>query len=122
MPTVDDGLGDQTHVRTALRLLVVQTIAGVGAGGILAGVLLAATHLDVSGALFVAGVVVAIAGTVWSLGVPMRAVPWTLGVARMDDPTSISRRPTGTSQADAVLVVSSIVAGLLLVGSAVVAH
>jgi hypothetical protein len=103
-------------------LLVVQTIAGVGAGGILAGVLLAATHLDVSGALFVAGAVVAIAGTVWSLGVPMRAFPWTLGVARMDDPTSISRRPTGTSQADAVLVVSSIVAGLLLVGSAVIAH
>jgi hypothetical protein len=39
----------------------------------------------------------------------------------MDDPVSISRRPFGTSQADAVLVISSVLAALLLVAAAVIA-
>lgn len=119
---MDDGPTNATHIGTALRLLFVQTIGGLVAGGVLAGVLMATTHLGFSGALFVAALVVAVAGIAWSVGGPRRAVPWTLGVARMDDSTSISRRPTGSSQADAVLVVSSIVAGLLLAGSAILAQ
>jgi hypothetical protein len=109
------------HIATALRLLLVQTVGGLAAGGVVTGVLVATTHLGLSGALFVAGIVVAVVGIGWSLGGPSRALPWTLGVARMDDPTTISGRPVGTSQADAVLVVSSILAGLLLAVSAVIA-
>jgi hypothetical protein len=74
-----------------------------------------------SGSSFVAAIAVALAGIAWSLGGPKRALPWTLGIDRMDDPVSISRRPSGTSQADAVLAVSSISAGLLLAASAVIA-
>jgi hypothetical protein len=84
-------------------------------------VLVATTHLGLSGALFVAAFVVAVAGVGWGLGGPKRGLPGTLGIARMDDPVSISRPPVGTSQADAVLVVSSAFAGLLLVASAVIA-
>jgi hypothetical protein len=39
----------------------------------------------------------------------------------MDDPVGISRPPVGSSQADAVLVISSVLAGLLLAASAVIA-
>lgn len=111
---------DEVHIGTALRLLLIQTIGGLAAGGVVTGVLVATTHLGLSGALFVAGIVVAIAGIGWSLGGPKRALPATLGVARMDDPTSISQQPVGTSQADAVLVISSILAGVLLAASAVI--
>lgn len=83
--------------------------------------LLATTHFGLSAGLFVGAVVVAVAGTAWGVGGPNRALPWTLGVTRLDDSTSISRKPVGTSQADAVLVVSSILAGLLLLASAVIA-
>ncbi|MGH2972674.1 MAG: hypothetical protein ACRDNM_05010 [Gaiellaceae bacterium] len=111
----------EAHIGTALRLLVVQTIGGLVVGGVLTGVLIAATHLGLSGALFVAAIVVALAGAAWGVGGPKKAVPWTLGAARLDDSTSISERPVGTSQADAVLVVSSILAGLLLAAAAVIA-
>ncbi|HKB94929.1 MAG TPA: hypothetical protein VKC62_11940 [Gaiellaceae bacterium] len=114
-------MGGPTHIGDALRLLAVQTIGGLAAGWGLAGVLVATTHFGLSGALFVGAVVVGLAGTAWGVGGPNKALPWTLGVARLDDPTSISRRPVGTSQADAVLVVSSILAGLLLLASAVIA-
>lgn len=111
----------EVHIATALRLLLMQTIGGVAAGGVVTGVLVATTHLGLSGALFVAGIVVAIAGIGWGIGGPKRALPGTLGIARMDDPVGISRRPVGTSQADAVLVVSSVLAGLILAASAVIA-
>lgn len=111
----------ETHIAHALRLLVVQTVGGLGVGAVIAGVLVAATHLGLSGALFVAAVVVAVAGIGWSLGGPRNAVPWTLGIARMGGPADVSRRPFGTSQADAVLVISSVAAGLLLVAAAVIA-
>lgn len=111
----------EARIGTALRLLLVQTIGGLAAGGVLTGLLMATTHLGLSGALFVAAIVVALAGTACGVGGPKTALPWTLGVARLDDPTSILRRPVGTSQADAVLVVSSILAGLLLAASAVIA-
>jgi hypothetical protein len=39
----------------------------------------------------------------------------------MDDPVSISRQPFGTSQADAVLVISSVLAALLLIAAALTA-
>jgi len=110
----------EAHIATALRFLLVQTIGGLAAGGAVAGVFVATTRLGWSAALFVAAIVVAVAGLGWSLGGPKKAVPWTLGTARIDDPVSISRRPSGTSQADAVLAVSSILAGLLLIASAVV--
>jgi hypothetical protein len=74
-----------------------------------------------SGALFVAAIVVAVVGIGWSFGGPKRAIPWTLGIARMDDPVSVSRLPVGTSQAGAVLVISSVLAGLLLAAAAVIA-
>jgi hypothetical protein len=112
----------KTHIVTALRLLLIQTVGGLAAGAAVAGVLIVTTHLGSSGALFVAGIVVAIVGTGWSLGGPKKAMPWTLGIARMDDPVSVSRRPVGTSQADAVLVISSVLAGLLLVAAAVIAR
>jgi hypothetical protein len=115
-------MNGEVHIVGALRLLLVQTVGGLAIGGVLAGALVASTHLGLSGALFVAGIVVALVGIGWSLGGPKRAVPWTLGTARMDDPVSISRRPIGTSQADAVLVVSSILTGLLLAASAVIAR
>jgi hypothetical protein len=111
-----------THIAHALRLLLLQTVGGLVAGGAVTGILVAATHLGLSNALFVAGVVVAVVGIGWSVGGPKRAVPGTLGIARMDDPVSISRRPVGSSQADAVLLVSSILAGILLAASAVVAR
>lgn len=110
----------ETHIATALRLLLVQTLGGVAAGGVVTGVLIATTHLGWSGALFVAGIVVAIVGIGWSVGGPERALPWTLGIARMGGPAAESRRPRGTSQADAVLVVSSILAGVLLAAAAVI--
>lgn len=112
----------ETHIKTALRLLLIQTIGGLAAGGAVAGVLIATTHLGVSGALFAAAIVVGVVGIGWSIGGPKRAVPWTLGIERMDDPVCISRRPIGTSQADAVLVVSSVLAALLLAASAVITH
>lgn len=112
----------EVHLATAFRLLLVQTVGGLVVGGVVTGVLVATTHLGLSGALFVAGIVVAVAGTGWSLGGPKRALPWTLGIARMDDPVSVSRRPIGSSQADAVLLVSSILAGVLLAASAIVAR
>ena len=111
---------ENTHIATALRLLLVQSIGGLAAGGVVTGVLVATTHIGVSGALFVSAIVVAFVGIAWGLGGPKNAMPWTLGVARMDDPVGVSRRPVGTSQADAVLVVSSVVAGLLLVVAAVI--
>lgn len=67
-------------------------------------------------------VVVGVVGIFWSLGGPSRAMPWTLGIDRMDDPVSISERPIGTSQADAVLLVSSVLTALLLAVAAVIAH
>lgn len=112
----------ETHIATALRLLVIQTVGGLAAGGAVAGALVATTDLGWSGALFVAAIVVGIVGIAWSLGGPKRAIPWTLGTERMDDPVSISRRPIGTSQSDAVLVISSVLAALLLAASAVIAH
>lgn len=112
----------ETHIATALRLLLIQTIGGLAAGGVIAGVVTATTHLGLSGALFVAAIVVAVAGIAWSLGGPKRALPLTMGIERMDDPVSISRRPVGTSQADAVLLISSVVVGLLLAASAVIAR
>jgi len=110
-----------THIATALRLLLVQTIGGLAVGGVVTGVLVATTHLGLSGALFVAAILVAVAGIGWSLGGPKRALPGTMGIARMDDPVSISQPPVGTSQADAVLVVSSVLVGLLLAAAAVIA-
>lgn len=110
-----------THIATAFRLLFVQTVAGLAVGGVITGILVAATRLDWSGALFVAAVVVAVVGVAWSLGGPKRAIPWTTGIDRMDDPVSISRVPIGSSQADAVLVVSSVLVGLLLAAAAVIA-
>jgi len=109
------------HIATALRLLLIQTIGGLAVGGAIAGVLIATTRLGLSGALFVAAIVVAVAGIAWSLGGPNRALPWTTGIARMDDPVSVSRPPAGASQADAMLVVSSVLVGLLLAASAVIA-
>ena len=109
------------HIAAALRLLLIQTVGGLAVGGVITGVLVASTHLGLSGALFVAAIVVAVVGIGWSVGGPTRAVPWTLGTARMDDPVSISQRPIGTSQSDAVLVISSILTGLLLAVSAVIA-
>jgi hypothetical protein len=111
----------ETHIATALRLLLLQTIGGLAVGGAVAGVLVAATDLGLSNALFLAAVAVALGGIAWSVGVPRRGLPATLGVARMDDPVSIARRPMGTSQADAVLVVSSVLTGLLLAAAAVIA-
>ena len=102
-------------------MLLVQTAGGLALGGVLAGILVAATHLGWSGSLFVAAIVVAVAGLAWSVGGPRRAVPWTLGTARMDDPVSIARRPAGSSQADAVLVVSSVVTAVVLAASAIIA-
>jgi hypothetical protein len=116
-----ESVAGETHIATALRLLLIQTIGGLAAGAAVAGVLIATTHLGLSGALFVAAIVVAAVGIGWSLGGPKRAIPWTLGIARMDDAVSVSRLPVGTSQADAVLVISSVLAGLLLVVGAVVA-
>jgi hypothetical protein len=104
---------------TALWLLLIQTVGGLAGGWAIAGVL-TVTHLGLSAALFVAAVVVAVIGIGWSVGGPRRAVPWTLGTARLDDPVGISGRPIGTSQADAVLVISSILAGLLIAVSAVI--
>jgi hypothetical protein len=98
-----------------------QTGGGLFVGGAIAGVLVATTHLGWSGAFFVAAIVVALVGIGWSFGGPKRGLPATLGVARMDDPVSISQRPVGTSQADAVLAVSSVLAGLLLGVAAVIA-
>jgi hypothetical protein len=112
-------LGGEAHVAAAVRLLLVQTVGGLAAGGVVTGVLVASTHLGLSGALFVTAIVVALVGIGWGVGGPKRALPATMGVARMDDPVSISRRPVGTSQADAVLVVSSVLTGLLLAASAV---
>jgi hypothetical protein len=117
-----ESVAGETHIADALRLLLLQTIGGLAVGGAVAGVLIATTHLGLSSALFVAAVVVAVVGIGWSLGGPKRAMPWTLGIARMDDPVSVSQRPVGTSQADAVLVISSVMAGLLLVVAAVVAR
>ena len=114
-------MNGEVHIGTALRLLLIQTIGGLAIGGVLAGILVASTHLGLSGALFVAAIMVAVVGLAWGVGGPKKAVPWTLGTARMDDPTSISQRPIGTSQADAVLVISSVLAGLLLAASAVIA-
>jgi hypothetical protein len=111
----------QAHIATAFRLLLIQTIGGLAVGGVITGLLVATTRLGLSGALFVAAIAVAVAGIAWSLGGPTRALPWTMGIARMDDPLSISRRPLGTSQADAVLLVSSVLVGLLLAVSAVLA-
>jgi hypothetical protein len=110
-----------THIGAALRLLVIQTICGLAVGGVITGVLVATTHLGLSGGLFVAAIVVAVAGIAWSLGGPKRGLPETMGIARMDDPVGISRPPVGSSQADAVLVISSVLAGLLLAASAVIA-
>lgn len=112
----------ETHIATALRLLLIQTIGGIAAGAAVAGVLVATTRLGLSGALFVAAIVVAVAGLGWSLGGPRKGMPWTLGIARMGGPADVSQRPLGTSQADAVLVISSVLAGLLLVAAAVVAR
>ena len=109
----------KTHIGAALWLLLVQTIGGLAVGGAIAGVLVATTHLGWSG-LFVAAIVVAVVGLGWSFGGPKRGLPATLGIARMDDPVSISQRPLGTSQADAVLAVSSVLAGLLLAAFAIV--
>jgi len=111
----------ETHIGIALRLLLTQTVGGLAVGGVVTGVLVATTHLGVSGALFAAAIVVAVAGIAWSIGGPKRALPGTMGIARMDDPVSISQRPVGTSQGDAVLVISSVVAGLLLAGAAMIA-
>jgi len=111
----------ETHIATALRLLLIQTTAGLAAGAAVAGVLIATTHLGLSGALFVAALLVAVLGIGWSVDGPRNAVPWTLGSARMDDPVSISRQPFGTSQADAVLVISSVLAALLLIAAALIA-
>ncbi len=116
-----ESLARKTHIATALRLLLIQTIGGLAAGAAVAGVLIATTHLGFSGALFVAALLVAVLGIGWSLGGPRNAVPWTLGSARMDDPVSISRQPFGTSQADAVLVISSVLAALLLIAAALTA-
>lgn len=112
----------ETHIQAALKLLVIQTIGGLAVGGAVAGVLIATTHLGLSGALFVAGGCVGVVGVSWSVGGPKRAIPWTLGTERMDDPVSISRRPIGTSQADAVLLVSAVLTALLLAAAAVIAH
>jgi hypothetical protein len=109
-----------THLGVALRLLFIQTVGGLAAGGAIAGVLAVITHLGWSGALFVAAVIVALVGIGWSLGGPKRGLPATLGIARMDDPVSISQRPMGTSQADAVLAVSSVLVGFVLAAIAVV--
>lgn len=114
-------MAGEPHIARAIRLLVIQTLGGLAVGWAIAGVLTATTHLGLSGALFVAAVVVAVVGIIWSVGGPKRALPGSLGIDRMDDPVSISERPVGTSQADAVLVVSSALAGLLLVASAVIA-
>lgn len=110
----------ETHIRAAFRLLLMQTIGGLAVGGVVVGVLVATTHLGWSGALFVSAIVVALVGIGWSFGGPKRGLPATLGVARMDDPVSISKRPMGTSQADAVLAVSSVLAGLVLAALAVI--
>lgn len=110
-----------THIATALRLLLVQTAAGLGIGAAVAGLLVGTTHLGWSSSFFVAAVVVAVAGIAWSVGPPKGALPGTLGIARMDDPVSISKRPVGTSQADAVLILSSVLVGLLLAAAAVIA-
>lgn len=112
----------QAHIANALRLLLIQTVGGVAAGAAVAGVLIATTRLGLSGALFVTAIMVAIAGLGWSLGGPKKGMSWTLGIARMGGPADVSQRPLGTSQADAVLVISSIVAGLLLVAAAVIAR
>ena len=111
----------EAHIAAAFRLLLIQTIGGLAVGAVVAGVLIGTTRLGLSGALFVAAIVIAVAGIAWGFGGPTRALPWTLGIDRMDDPVSISRRPVGTSQADAVLAISSILAGLLLAASAVIA-
>lgn len=110
-----------THIRAALRLMSLQTVGGLAAGGAIAGVLDGTTHLGWSGGLFVAAVVVASVGIGWSFGGPKRGLPATLGIARLDDPVGISQRPTGSSQADAVLAVSSVLAALLLGAVAVIA-
>jgi hypothetical protein len=110
----------ESHLGRAFRLVFIQTVGGLAAGGAIAGVLAATTHLGLSGALFVAAIVVALVGIGWSFGGPKRGLPATLGIARMDDPVTISQRPLGTSQADAVLAVSSILVGLLLAAIAVV--
>ena len=114
-------MSGQTHIATAARLLVVQTVGGMAVGAAVAAILAAATHLDLSDGLFVAAVLVAVVGIVWSVGGPKRALPGSLGVDRLDDPVSISRVPVGSSQADAVLVVSAVLAALLLVVLAIVA-
>jgi hypothetical protein len=111
----------ETHIGVAFRLLLIQTVGGLVVGGVVAAVLVAATHLGWSGALFVSAIVVAVAGIGWGVGGPKRALPGTLGVARMDDPVGISGRPTGATQASAVLLVSSVLVGLLLAASAVAA-
>jgi len=111
-----------THIATALRLLLVQTVGGVAAGWAVAGVLDATTHLGLSAALFVSAIVVGLAGIGWSVGGPRTALPWTLGIARMGGPAGVSRRPLGSSQADAVLAVSSVLTALVLVASAVLVH
>src|SRR5487761_753865 len=115
------GVSSEAHIGTAIRLLLIQTIGGLAVGGVITGVLIATTRLGLSGALFVAAIVVAVAGIAWSLGGPKRGLPATLGIARLDDPVSISQRPVGTSQADAVLVISSVLVGLLLAAAAVIA-
>ncbi|HUZ97974.1 MAG TPA: hypothetical protein VMU74_01315 [Gaiellaceae bacterium] len=114
-------MSSEAHIGTAVRLLLIQTVGGLAVGGVITGVLIATTRLGSSGALFVAAIVVAVAGIAWSLGGPKRGLPATLGIARLDDPVSISQRPVGTSQADAVLVISSVLVGLLLAAAAVIA-
>lgn len=118
-PQQESGAGE-AHIANALRLLLMQTIGGVAAGAAVAGVLVVTTRLGLSRALFVAAVVVAVGGLGWSLGGPRKGMPWTLGIARMGGAAGVSRRPLGTSQADAVLVISSILAGLLLIAAAVI--
>jgi len=113
-------MGD-AHFATAFRLLLLQTVGGLALGGGITGVLSATTNLGLSGALFVAAIVTAVAGIAWSVGGPKRALPGTTGIERMDDPVGISARPVGTSQADAVLVISSVLVGLLLAALAVIA-
>lgn len=112
----------ETHIKVALRLLLIQTVGGLAAGGAVTGLLIATTHLGLSAALFVAAIAVGIIGLGWAVGGPKKAIPWTLGTERMDDPVSISLRPIGTSQADAVLVFSSVLTGLLLAALAVIAR
>lgn len=60
----------EAHIANAFRLLLIQTIGGLAVGGVVIGVLIATTHLGLSGALFVAAIVVALAGIAWSLGGP----------------------------------------------------